>query len=268
MTAAAKNKGRAGRPKSVVHRTAPSAPRASAWCRSAARRRWSTPSASSPSCGRRATSSRPTTPAPTWCWSTPAGSWTRPRQESLDAIGEAMAENGRVIVTGCFGVEEDRIRAAHPGVLAVTGPHQYEQVVAAVHAAVPPLHDPFLDLVPPEGLRAHPAPLRVSEDFRGLQQPLLVLHHPAAARQAREPPGQPRDGRGRAAGEGRREGAAGHQPGHLRLRPRHQVRREPLEGPAAAGALPRPVRGAGLARRLGAAALRLSLPARRSPCCR
>ena len=88
------------------------------------------------------------------------------KQESLDAIGEAMAENGRVIVTGCFGVEEGRIRAAHPGVLAVTGPHQYEQVVSAVHDAVPPLHDPYLDLVPPEGLRLTPrhyAYLKISE---------------------------------------------------------------------------------------------------------
>jgi ribosomal protein S12 methylthiotransferase len=88
------------------------------------------------------------------------------KQESLDAIGEAMAENGRVVVTGCFGVEKDRIMAAHPGVLAVTGPHQYEQVVAAVHAAVPPLHDPYVDLVPPEGLRLTPrhyAYLKISE---------------------------------------------------------------------------------------------------------
>lgn len=88
------------------------------------------------------------------------------KQESLDAIGEAMASNGRVIVTGCFGVEESRIRAAHPGVLAVTGPHQYEQVVAAVHDAVPPLHDPYIDLVPPEGLRLTPrhyAYLKISE---------------------------------------------------------------------------------------------------------
>ena len=88
------------------------------------------------------------------------------KQESLDAIGEAMASNGRVIVTGCFGVEESRIREAHPGVLAVTGPHQYEQVVSAVHDAVPPLHDPFVDLVPPEGLRLTPrhyAYLKISE---------------------------------------------------------------------------------------------------------
>ena len=88
------------------------------------------------------------------------------KQESLDAIGEAMTANGRVIVTGCFGVEESRIREAHPGVLAVTGPHQYEQVVGAVHDAVPPLHDPYLDLVPPEGLHLTPrhyAYLKISE---------------------------------------------------------------------------------------------------------
>ena len=88
------------------------------------------------------------------------------KKESLDAIGEAMASNGRVIVTGCFGVEENRIREAHPGVLAVTGPHQYEQVVTAVHAAAPPLHDPFIDLVPPEGLHLTPrhyAYLKISE---------------------------------------------------------------------------------------------------------
>jgi ribosomal protein S12 methylthiotransferase len=88
------------------------------------------------------------------------------KKESLDAIGEAMAQNGRVVVTGCLGVEKDRILADHPGVLAVTGPHQYEQVVAAVHAAVPPLHDPFVDLVPPEGLRLTPrhyAYLKISE---------------------------------------------------------------------------------------------------------
>ena len=88
------------------------------------------------------------------------------KQESLEAIGEAMAKNGRVIVTGCMGVEKDLITAAHPGVLAVTGPHQYEAVVEAVHEAVPPLHDPFIDLVPPEGLRLTPrhyAYLKISE---------------------------------------------------------------------------------------------------------
>ena len=88
------------------------------------------------------------------------------KAESLAAIGEAMAENGRVIVTGCYGVEADAIRAAHPGVLAITGPHQYEAVVGAVHAALPPVHDPKMDLVPPQGLRLTPkhyAYLKISE---------------------------------------------------------------------------------------------------------
>ena len=88
------------------------------------------------------------------------------KAESLDAIGEALDENGRVIVTGCMGVDEDLIREQHPDVLAVTGPHQYEQVVTAVHDVVPPAHDPFVDLVPPEGLRLTPrhyAYLKISE---------------------------------------------------------------------------------------------------------
>ena len=88
------------------------------------------------------------------------------KAESLAAIGEAMEENGRVIVTGCLGVEADVIRAVHPGVLAITGPHQYEAVVGAVHAALPPLHDPKFDLVPPQGLHLTPkhyAYLKISE---------------------------------------------------------------------------------------------------------
>ena len=70
------------------------------------------------------------------------------KEESLEAIGEAIAENGRVIVTGCMGSEAEAIRARFPGVLAVTGAHQYEQVVEAVHAAAPPFRSPYLDLVP------------------------------------------------------------------------------------------------------------------------
>jgi len=90
------------------------------------------------------------------------------KQESLDAIGEAISENGRVIVTGCMGVEEDIIRKIHPSVLAVTGPQQYEQVVNAVHEVVPPKkdHDPFIDLVPPQGIKLTPrhyAYLKISE---------------------------------------------------------------------------------------------------------
>src|ERR1700751_231100 len=68
------------------------------------------------------------------------------KAESLDAIGEAMAENGRVIVTGCFGVEDKRIRAAFPDVLAVTGPHQYDAVMDAIHTAAPPPHAPVIEL--------------------------------------------------------------------------------------------------------------------------
>ena len=91
------------------------------------------------------------------------------KQESLDTIGEAMKENGRVIVTGCMGVMEDEIRAVHPNVLNVTGPHAYEQVVSAVHEHVPAPkveHDPFTDLVPPTGIKLTPrhyAYLKISE---------------------------------------------------------------------------------------------------------
>tara|TARA_A100001037_G_scaffold296807_1_gene317837 strand:- start:153 stop:1535 length:1383 start_codon:yes stop_codon:yes gene_type:complete len=88
------------------------------------------------------------------------------KAESLEAIGEAIQENGRVIVTGCLGVEEERIRESYPRVLAVTGPHQYEAVVKAVHEALPPPHNPFQDLVPPEGIKLTPrhyAYLKISE---------------------------------------------------------------------------------------------------------
>jgi ribosomal protein S12 methylthiotransferase len=88
------------------------------------------------------------------------------REESLEAIGEALRDNGRVIVTGCLGREADLILRAHPEVLAVTGPHQYEAVVAAVHETLPAPHDPFLDLVPPQGIKLTPrhyAYLKISE---------------------------------------------------------------------------------------------------------
>jgi ribosomal protein S12 methylthiotransferase len=86
--------------------------------------------------------------------------------ESLAAIGKALNENGRVIVTGCMGAEPEKITARYPQVLAVTGPQQYESVVEAVHRALPPRHDPFLDLVPPEGIKLTPrhyAYLKISE---------------------------------------------------------------------------------------------------------
>ncbi|MEM9524323.1 MAG: 30S ribosomal protein S12 methylthiotransferase RimO, partial [Pseudomonadota bacterium] len=88
------------------------------------------------------------------------------RVESLEAIGEALTENGRVIVTGCLGAEPDYVTGAHPTVLAVTGPHQYERVLDAVHAAVPPVPDPFIDLLPASGIRLTPrhySYLKISE---------------------------------------------------------------------------------------------------------
>ncbi len=88
------------------------------------------------------------------------------KAESLDAIGEALKENGKVIVTGCLGAEPDYIREHHPKILAVTGPHQYEQVLDAVHAAVPPAPDPFIDLLPATGVSLTPrhySYLKISE---------------------------------------------------------------------------------------------------------
>ncbi|WP_421906032.1 30S ribosomal protein S12 methylthiotransferase RimO [Mameliella sp.] len=88
------------------------------------------------------------------------------KAESLEAIGEALNENGRVIVTGCLGAEPEYITGAHPKVLAVTGPHQYEQVLDAVHAAVPPDPDPFVDLLPASGVSLTPrhfSYLKISE---------------------------------------------------------------------------------------------------------
>ncbi|MFL5190259.1 MAG: 30S ribosomal protein S12 methylthiotransferase RimO, partial [Microvirga sp.] len=88
------------------------------------------------------------------------------KAESLEAIGEAMAENGKVIVTGCMGAEPEQIRDQFPNVLAITGPQAYESVVSAVQQAVPPAHDPFVDLVPPQGVKLTPrhyAYLKISE---------------------------------------------------------------------------------------------------------
>jgi ribosomal protein S12 methylthiotransferase len=88
------------------------------------------------------------------------------KAESLEAIGEALAENGKVIVTGCLGAEPEFITGVHPKVLAVTGPHQYEQVLDAVHGAVPPAPDPFIDLLPASGVTLTPrhySYLKISE---------------------------------------------------------------------------------------------------------
>jgi len=88
------------------------------------------------------------------------------KAESLDNIGRALSENGKVIVTGCMGAEPEQIRERFPGVLAITGPQAYESVLGAVHEALPPAHDPYLDLVPPQGIKLTPrhyAYLKISE---------------------------------------------------------------------------------------------------------
>ncbi|MFT6426424.1 MAG: ribosomal protein S12 methylthiotransferase, partial [Celeribacter sp.] len=88
------------------------------------------------------------------------------KAESLEAIGEALQENGKVIVTGCLGAEPDYITGVHPKVLAVTGPHQYEQVLDAVHSAVPPAPNPFVDLLPAQSVSLTPrhfSYLKISE---------------------------------------------------------------------------------------------------------
>jgi len=95
-----------------------------------------------------------------------AGLHPSPVEESLDAIGEALSENGKVIVTGCLGAKEGVVQAAHPAVLAVTGPHDTAGVMSAVHAHLPKLHDPYTDLVPAQGIRLTPrhyAYLKISE---------------------------------------------------------------------------------------------------------
>ncbi|MDE2311274.1 MAG: radical SAM protein, partial [Betaproteobacteria bacterium] len=87
-------------------------------------------------------------------------------KESLEAIGEALAENGKVIVTGCLGAKGDVVRQTHPKVLAVTGPHATDEVMEAIHTHLPKPHDPYSDLVPPQGIRLTPkhyAYVKISE---------------------------------------------------------------------------------------------------------
>jgi ribosomal protein S12 methylthiotransferase len=114
-------------------------------------------------------------------------------QESLDAIGEALNENGKVIVTGCLGAKGDIVRETYPNLLAVTGPHARRRVMEAVHKHLPKPHDPFTDLVPPAGIKLTPrhyAYLKISE---GCNHRCTVLHHPVDARRPREPSGGRRD---------------------------------------------------------------------------
>ena len=120
--------------------------------------------------------------------------------ESLDAIGEALDENGKVIVTGCLGARPERILERHPNVLKVTGPHAYEDVLGAVHEHLPPKHDPFVDLVPPQGIKLTPrhyAYLKISE---GCNNKCSFCIIPSMRGDAGQPPDRRSAARGREAG--------------------------------------------------------------------
>ena len=132
--------------------------------------------------------------------------------ESLAAIGAAMAENGKVIVTGCMGAEPEKITQSYPGVLAVTGPQQYESVLDAVHRATPADHDTYVDLIPPEGIKLTPrhyAYLKISEGCNNRCTFCIIpkLRGDLVSR----PPS-------REARRCGRQRAAGHFPGHVGLR--------------------------------------------------
>jgi hypothetical protein len=181
--------------------------------------------------------------------------------ESLDAIGEALDENGRVIVTGCLGAKEDVVLAAHPQVLAVTGPHATEQVMQEVHKHLPKPHDPFEDLVPPQGIKLTPrhyAYLKISE---GCNHRCSFCIIPLAARRPRQPPDRRGHARGGEPRRRRRQGTARRLAGHQRLRRRRQVPHRLLGRQAGEDAPPRTGESAGRTGRLGAPALRLSLSA-------
>ncbi len=132
-------------------------------------------------------------------------------QESLEAIGEALTENGKVIVTGCAGRKEDRIREVHPKVLEITGPHSYEQVLEHVHHYVPkPKHNPFLSLVPEQGVKLTPrhyAYLKISE---GCNHRCTFCIIPSMRGDSGEPSDWRGAGRSQTPGRRGREGAAGH----------------------------------------------------------
>ncbi len=189
------------------------------------------------------------------------------KAESLAAIGQAMNENGKVIVTGCMGADAQRDPRRFPERL---GDHRPAGVrkrdgggarrSARAARSVRRSH-------PRRGRAPDATPLRLSEDLRGLRPPLHVLHHPELARTARLALRRRRAARSRAVGESGRQGAHRHRAGYERLWPRPQIRREPVARPAGRRALFRHHARIGFARRLGQAAICLPLPAcRRGDC--
>ena len=172
---------------------------------SAARRRWSTPNASSPSCGSRATTSCQSYDEADVVVVNTCGFIDSAVAESLDAIGEAMAENGKVIVTGCLGKRAELIREAHPGVLSISGPQDYASVMTrGARGAAADARSVHRPACRDDRHQADAEALRLPEDFRRLQPPLQLLHHPVDARRPGVAPGRRSAARSREAGDGRR----------------------------------------------------------------
>jgi hypothetical protein len=183
-------------------------------------------------------------------------------EESLDAIGEALNENGKVIVTGCLGAKADVVMAAHPRCLPSPAPMPPSRSCTRCTSTCPSRTIPSPTCAA-AGRQADAQSLRLPEDFRRLQSPLHLLHHPVDARRSRQPADRRCDARSREPRQCRREGAAGRLARHQRVRRRRQVPHRFLGG--------RPVRTklydlctrARRTGRLGAPALRLPVPQRR-----
>ncbi len=162
------------------------------------------PSASSRACAPKAMRSPANMTAPISSSSTPAASSIRPRRNRSRRSAPRMAENGKVIVTGCMGAEPEQIRDRFPNVLAITGPQAYESVMAAVQQAALPSRDPYIDLLPPQGVEADAAPLRLSARFRKAATTAAPSASSRAAWRSRFPAGRRCAARGRKTGQGRR----------------------------------------------------------------
>ena len=186
------------------------------------------------------------------------------KDESLEAIGEAIAENGRVVVTGCMGKEADVIRDALPATCS-RSPGRSNMRRSSPRSTRPRRRSPtpFIDLVPEAGLKLTPRHYSYVKISEGCNHRCAFCIIPHAPRRPRQPPPRRDPARGREARRRRDEGTAGHQPGHVGLRRRPPPQGVAVEGRRSPRPHDRPRARAGQARRLGAAPLRLPLPARR-----
>ena len=246
-----------------LNRPWPHPPRPSASSRSAARRRWSIPSASSRDCVPKAMRSPTATRAPIASSVNTCGFIDSAKAESLEAIGTALAENGKVIVTGCMGAQPRSISERFPDVLSITGPQAYESVVAAVHRAVPPAHDPKIDLVPPQGIKLTPrhyAYLKISEGCNN-RCSFCIIPSLRGRLVSRPLPEVMREAERLVAAGVKELLVISQDTSAYGLDRRHEA--TSLEGRGRRNAHPRSRARPRLARSVGASALRLPLPSRR-----